>query len=528
MIKQRTMWWVAAVAVAGLCSAGAMLEIYRDYRATRDAATAQTDATVRLVTAHAERSLGYVENTFDRIGEHVIGLDRADAHELHDLRHRLQDITVASEMVGTIWLLDRDGRRWLNNLASGPGSNVAERPYFADARAAPGKFIIGAVETGTVVPRPRFTISRSLTGPDGSFQGVMAAGIDIEPFSRLYAAARSGPMQIAAFNRGGDLLARTPDMTSEVIEIARKAMATEETAEDSRWITSVMAVRDFPMVLVALTDFDEGLAGWRARSWQVAMLSLLMLSGFLLLAQAGARSADRETQANENLRLLNDNLEERVRERTQSLSLLLRELNHRVKNNLQIVGSLIRLQARTQKLPEVSEILERTNQRLFAVADLHSELETGETGSASSRQFFQRIARRVLDATDLPGRRIMLCADLDDIPLPVDRAVPLGLILNELVTNSVKHAFTDRLHGCIAVTFKVNDGVAELRVADDGGSMKPRPASGGIGSQIIAMLARQIQGVVTVTHAGGREVRVVAPMAPVTLAGEVELPRAAE
>ncbi len=514
MMKQRTLWWVAAIAVAGLCSAGAVLEIWRDYRSTRDAVTAQTDATVRLVNAHAQRAFGYVKDTFDRLSAHIVELDRTDEHELHDLRDRLQDITIASETVGTIWLLDAQGKRWLNNLAApSSGQNTAERAYFVDARAAPGTFIIGPVESGTVLARPRFTISRSVTGADGAFQGVIAAGIDIEPFTRLYEAARAGPnMQIVAFNRSGDLLARTVDISQDVIGIARKAVGGSSDPAD-RWITSVMPVPGFPLVLVALTNFDQGLENWRARSWQVALLSLLMLSGFLLLAKAGARFAEREEKANEDLRVLNENLEERVHERTRSLNLLLRELNHRVKNNLQIVGSLIRLQARSQAQPEVSEILERTNQRLFAIADLHSELETGETGSASSRQFFERISRRVLDMADLPGRRISLCTEFDDIPLPVDRAVPLGLILNELVTNSVKHAFRDRLHGCIAVTFKVRGGVAELLVADDGGAMSPPAPSKGIGSQIVTMLSRQIEGVVTVTYAGGRQVRLVAPMA---------------
>jgi two-component sensor histidine kinase len=185
-------------------------------------------------------------------------------------------------------------------------------------------------------------------------------------------------------------------------------------------------------------------------------------------------------------------------------------LNHRVKNNLQIVGSLIRLQSRAQKDPSVTALLESVNQRLFAVADLHSELETGGSGFASSKQFFERIVRRIIEVSEAPGRPIVVAFDLDDVALPVDQAVPLGLILNETVTNSVKHAFATA-GGALHVTFKVDCGVAELTVRDDG-----RPVAGGrgdgLGSRIVALLTRQIRGAVTVEDKNGRIVRVVAPL----------------
>ncbi len=531
-MKQRTIWWLAALAVAILCTAGAGSEIYRDYRATRDAIRTQTEATVRLADVHAERSLDRIQETFERLTPFVLGVNRNDAAAMSDLVDRFQDMSIASESIGTIWVMDQDGWRWLNNVpVEGPSTNNKDRYYFKAAQQAPGTYVVGPTETGTIVPRPRFTLSKALVDSSGKFQGVLAAGIDAEHFSRLYDSVRTGPnVQLVAFNVAGDLLARSPNSDPSAVEAARKAFGANAgtAADDDDWVSAVKRLQSFPITLVAVTDFNQALDRWRFRSWQVGLLSALMMLGFVMLTLAGIRSSQRETKATENLRNLNEHLEERVRDRTQSLNLLLRELNHRVKNNLQIVGSLIRLQARTQKQPEVTEMLERTNQRLFAIADLHSELETAETGSASSRQFFDRIIRRILDVSEMPGRRIDLRLDLDDVPLPVDRAVPMGLILNELVTNSVKHAFADRIYGKIAVRFKVSDGVAELTIRDDGESPVTRTKPDGLGSQIVAMLTRQIQGVYKIEDGAGRMVQIVAPLAVVPQTEAAPLARAAE
>ena len=530
-MKQRTMWWLAAAAVAFLCTAGAGTEIYRDYRASRDAIMAQTEATARLADVHAERSLARIKETFDRLTPLILDMDRTSPEAMRDLRDRFQDMSIASESMGTIWLIDVDGWRLLNNVSiAGRGANASNRFYFQAARDAPDAYVVGPTETGTIVPRPRFTLSKAVVDEAGIFRGVLAAGVDVEHFSRLYDSVPMGPnVQLVAFNATGDLLTKSPNASNAVVDIARQHVQPQiaSSTEHDQWIIAGQRLQSFPISLVAVTDFNQALERWRFRSWQVGLLSALMILGFIILTLAGIRSAEREVTAAETLRHLNETLEERVRERTQSLNLLLRELNHRVKNNLQIVGSLIRLQARTQKQPEITAMLERTNQRLFAIADLHSELEMAETGCASSRQFFDRIVRRILDVSEMPGRRIDLRLELDDVPLSVDRAVPLGLILNEIVTNSVKHAFEGRIRGAVEVRFRVADGIAELAVRDDGESARRTGRPDGLGSQIVAMLTRQIQGTCAVTDGGGRLVRIVAPLGAAA-EEKLELARAAE
>ena len=530
MAGQRIIWLVAAIVVAVLCAAGAGSEIYRDYSTTRANIVSETTSTAKLADVHADRALSFIRDTFDRLSPFIASLDRHDQVAVADLRDRFQDMAIASESIGTIWVADADGNRWLNNTAIEAPVRAGLRDYFVAARDNPGAFHVGPVETGKFLARPRFTISRAVMDPQGRFAGVLTAGVDVDYFARIYGSVRSNPnVQIVALNLRGDVLATSSEGDPALAEIARQTLAGEDIArlDGGRWVAATARLSTVPVHLVAIANLDRALENWRRRSWQVATLSIAMMLGFALLTAAGIRSADREVRTADNLRLLNEHLEERVQERTASLDLLLRELNHRVKNNLQIIGSLIRLQARAQRDPAVTAILDKTNQRIFAVADLHCELETADSGCASSREFFERIVRRILEASEAPGKRVTLALNLDDVPLTVDRAVPLGLILNELVTNCFKHAFTDRIRGRIEVTFRVDAGLAELIVRDDGRGDAAAASSPGLGSRIVAMLARQINGVVKVDQRGGREIRIVAPLVGAAPA-VTSLPRAAE
>ena len=528
MPKQRTIWLAAAAAVTVLCAAGAATEILRDYRTTRSNIESETAATVRLAEVHADRALSFLREAFDRLAPFIAATDRDSPDSIADLRDRFQDMAVASESIGTLWIVDGEGRRWLNSQSSDPLPATGRlSEYLTEAINNPDVFTVGPVSSGRVVTRDRFTISRGVRDGSGKLIGVLNAGVDVDYFSRIYANVRTAPnVQLVAFDRRGRVLAPSPSASEETIEVARRALTPDaNSVKDDRWTLAVTQFRSFPIVIAAVTDLDQALGNWKRRSWQVGLLSGLMSIGFALLTAAGIRSARREEETAHNLRQLNEHLEVRVRERTASLDLLLRELNHRVKNNLQIIGSLIRLQSRSERDPKVIAILEKTNRRIFAVADLHCELETADSGCASSKDFFERIVRRIVEASEAPGRRIELLFAIDDTPLTVDRAVPLGLILNETVTNCFKHAFVDRIRGQIEVTFTVDGDVAVLIVRDDGVS-KAAGSAGGLGSRIIAMLAQQIHGTVTIDDRNGRAIRIIAPLANPTRVAA--LPRAAE
>ena len=175
----------------------------------------------------------------------------------------------------------------------------------------------------------------------------------------------------------------------------------------------------------------------------------------------------------------------------QAREVLLREMQHRVKNNFQIILASINIQKRRFSEKAVHRALDHVANRINAISLAHDQLSL----------------RQDPHAVDVAGYLHALCASIeqqienvaveveaDEIELAIDRAVPLGLILNEAVTNSVKHAFGEA-GGRISVklTAGVGYGEARLTVADNGRGIQ-NPRSGGSGLRLISSLARQLGG----------------------------------
>jgi two-component sensor histidine kinase len=174
--------------------------------------------------------------------------------------------------------------------------------------------------------------------------------------------------------------------------------------------------------------------------------------------------------------------------------ILLRELQHRMKNNLQLVVSFLALQLRQTKSEEARERISAVTDRVLAIGLAHDQLSFKESGSTVNMQDYLNALCANID----PHRpQIAIKVDLDTAHIPLDRAVPVGLVVNELVTNSVKYAF-DEEGGTITVTLRVDQviGEAELTVGDTGRGMSgARP--GAFGLRLVESLAGQLGGTLT-------------------------------
>ena len=174
--------------------------------------------------------------------------------------------------------------------------------------------------------------------------------------------------------------------------------------------------------------------------------------------------------------------------------IMLRELQHRMKNNLQLIVNFLALQGRETASEEARERIGRVMDRVMAIGLAHDQLSfTKNASSVDMRDYLKALC------TNIDPRRPNLTIDmeLDSVSIPLDRAVPIGLILNELVTNSVKYAF-DEEGGIVNVTFRVNEiiGEAELCVRDNGRGMGPA-RSGSLGLRLVESLSRQLGGRLT-------------------------------
>jgi two-component sensor histidine kinase len=190
------------------------------------------------------------------------------------------------------------------------------------------------------------------------------------------------------------------------------------------------------------------------------------------------------------------------------------EVNHRVKNSLAIVASLLRLQAKTAD-PAARDALRQAADRIHAVAALHENLSKPGSRDVLNAADYLRELCSGLSSSLLDARRVTLSLRAEPVPLPAQTAQALGLIVNELVTNAAKHAYPAQGAGEIRVGLELRGGKLILEVADDGRGMPAmRPVRSGLGMGIVGMLAGQLDGEVTIHPGPGARVTLVCP-APV-------------
>ena len=177
---------------------------------------------------------------------------------------------------------------------------------------------------------------------------------------------------------------------------------------------------------------------------------------------------------------------------------LVREVQHRVKNNLETIKSLLALQAASLQDPEARRRLLDSGNRVESMGMLHEQLYAKDSTADSVRlpAYCERLLRHVINAYDADDR-IRLALDVQVETLPIDTALPLGLIINELGTNAMKHAFPDGASGVISLAvLPQDDGGVLLHFEDDGAGVPPEVAGSatGFGHQLIGMLTVQLGG----------------------------------
>jgi two-component sensor histidine kinase len=215
---------------------------------------------------------------------------------------------------------------------------------------------------------------------------------------------------------------------------------------------------------------------------------------------------------------LYNNLEEIVAHRTRQLELhsaaladslrerdvMLKEVHHRVKNNLQIVNSLLYLQADSSEDPALKDALRKGQQRILSMAMIHEELYRSEDlSSVDLCGYSQRLCANFGDM----GKRIQLYCQAGQLLLPITLSIPCGLILNEFLTNALKYACAEGQDGEIRVCIAEADGLITLAVEDDGvglpagfgrdNNFELKPGS--LGLSLVQGLVAQLKGTLTIS-----------------------------
>lgn len=184
--------------------------------------------------------------------------------------------------------------------------------------------------------------------------------------------------------------------------------------------------------------------------------------------------------------------------------ILMQELQHRVANSLQIIASVLLQSARKVNSEETRSHLQDAHQRVMSVATLQKQLATSQEGQVSLRGYFSELCESI--SASMIGRtsHLVLLADVDDSMVDARVSVSLGLIVTELVINSLKHAYPDaRRHGTISVRFRSAENAWTLCVDDDGIGFPANAsdAKPGLGTGIVEALARQLDARVEISDA---------------------------
>ena len=210
--------------------------------------------------------------------------------------------------------------------------------------------------------------------------------------------------------------------------------------------------------------------------------------------------------------LISDITDRKIIEQELSRSLtkneiLLKELQHRVKNNLTIISSLLSLEEENLSDPQSRQVFKDAISRIQSMTEIYQQFYvTGGPDRIDLKKYISGMSHKLIEAYSIHRGRIGLELNLDDACLEMKLAVPLGLILNELITNALKHAFPAGKKGKIAVELKRTDEFITLAVSDDGIGISEanRDATAkGFGTRLVNELARQFGGVFSVDGSKG-------------------------
>jgi two-component sensor histidine kinase len=216
------------------------------------------------------------------------------------------------------------------------------------------------------------------------------------------------------------------------------------------------------------------------------------------------------------LERLQAELRTRVEQRTASLA----EVHHRVKNNLQIISSLLMLQA--EKLTNAADkaVFDECRDRIYSMARLHEQLySSGEFSDLDFAAHLRELAEMLIHSHTPPGCILTLEVRADPVAVDLDTAVTLGLIANELLLNALKHGFDGRSAGKLTVELHAGGNRNQMIVSDDGSGLPPGFDAGnnaGLGMELVLGMTRQIHGEAKIENdpAGGTRTTIYFPSLP--------------
>ncbi|MBL7920946.1 MAG: hypothetical protein JNJ40_11565 [Bacteroidia bacterium] len=190
---------------------------------------------------------------------------------------------------------------------------------------------------------------------------------------------------------------------------------------------------------------------------------------------------------------------------------LLKEIHHRVKNNLQIISSLLGLQSNKIKANDLKLLFSESRSKISAIAQVHEKLyQSDNLSEVNIDDYLTSLYSSIISILEIKANNIEFTYNKSGLYLDIDTSVPLGLILNELVTNSIKYAFNNNKNCNITVGLNVRtDKMYEFSYSDNGSGFDTNTTIEGLGLNLIKLLARQLGGIVEIDAIKGTKFKII-------------------
>lgn len=217
----------------------------------------------------------------------------------------------------------------------------------------------------------------------------------------------------------------------------------------------------------------------------VAGILLALIVGFFLI---------KNNEKNKLLTRQKQQLEENVEE----IKLLLREIHHRVKNNLQVITSLLNIQQRSITDKTALEAIQESKNRIKSMGLIHQNFyENRNLAEIDTRQYIEKLVGQLLDNYSTGNQPLELQTSVEDLNMDMDTLVPLGLIINEMVSNTLKHAFEEKQNGLLSISLKKESDIFILTISDNGSGLndlKTLEESQSFGFSMIQAFVKKLNG----------------------------------
>lgn len=492
---------LAAIMMAAVIGLAGML-IWHHYQSALRAGEARAMSSAQVVAAHVEWMAEASNQALRRIdaalGDSPVSDSSSDAIE--DISTAVGDLPKGFQYS----VYDENGRLRFSSVPEAIGIEVADREYFRRLRNGEALVVSPQLKerlSGETV----FVIARSIMR-NGRFQGAASIAIPTKTMAEFWGLLKLGwPSTVSVLRTDGWLVARHPQL-AEAANFSNTPLfktnlqnaplgfydGGRSPADSQHRIIGYKKVDGWPLVALSGVAFNEALKEFRSTLRATLFVGLplvaLLLAGMFWIVRLLHHDADRRA-ALESAVERND--------------FLMREIHHRVKNNLQAVLSLFRIQ------PLAKEVKDNMGRRIGAMVAVHEQLYgQGRFDQVELSTYIEHLL-----ASIAAGFRsdIKVECNLEKLIVSPDLATPLGLLVNEVVTNAYKHAFAGRDQGTLKVDLTADGNSALLVISDDGPGFKEERKAG-MGSRLIDAFVSQLGGKLEVESNAGTRVRLSFPV----------------